>query len=246
MSQRLTFLNGMCSGYVDERDKLRALLREARGDRRQMEIAAAAEVSIGVYKRLESGRLQTSRLTTLMRIADALGLSAADRAKLIESARPDLARMIEPENRAADPVLSSLRRLAIRLRRVQGRSAALRIAVELLHASLEFDGMSFVFEAQGAREMRSGFFAGADLWSRAFPPGFVSVTANFGPKTVRRTGSGVHTLCVGIPDNEDVRVVLGFASMSDRQLEPKHAEFLETLAAVLEIWLRDRAAAAPS
>jgi transcriptional regulator with XRE-family HTH domain len=230
----------MHCGYGYERDKLRALLREARGKRRQTEIAAAAKVSIGLYKRLESGRLQTSRLPTLMRIADALGLSAEDRAKLIALGRPDLARMIEPESAAAHALLASLRRLAIRLGRVRGRNAALRTAVELLHASLAPDGMSFVFETQGPDRMRTGFSVGADLWGRAFPQGS-GVTMKFGPKAVRRTGSGIQTLCVGIREPEDVIVVLGFASTSDCELDPKHAEFLETIAAVLEIRLSDHA-----
>ena len=234
----------MYSAYGYERDKLRALLRAARGKRRQTEIAAAAKVSIGLYKRLESGRLQTSRLATLMRVAEALGLSTEHRAKLIALARPDLARMIEPESAAADALLSSLRRLAIRLGRVRGRNAALRAAVELLHASLGIDGMSFAFETRGPRGMQTGFHVGADLWSRAFPPGSLDVATAFGPKIVPRTDGGVRTLCVGVRENEDVAVVLGFASTSDREFDTKYAEFLETIAALLEIRLSDRAVTA--
>ena len=221
-------------GY--DSDKLHALLREARGERPPTEIAAAAEVSIGLYKRLESGRLQTSRFVTLMRIADALGLNAEARAKLIALSRPDLARMIDPESATADPLLSSLRRLAARLGRVRGRNAALRIAVESLHTSLAFDGMSFAFEMQGPRRMRRCSSAGADLWSRAFPPGFLGITERFGPQTIRSICGGVQTLCVGIREDEDV-VVLGLASTSQCELDPTCAEFLETIAAVVRIRL---------
>jgi hypothetical protein len=55
---------------------------------------------------------------------------------------------------------------------------------------------------------------------------------------MRRVSSGVRTLCVGIGENEDV-VVLGLASTSDYELDPKYTEFLETIAAVLEIRLFD-------
>ena len=222
-------------GY--EGDELRALLREARGRRRQAEIAAAAKVSVGVYKRLESGRMQTSRLATLARIADALGVSAEDRTKLITLARPDLGRMLERESAASGFLLSAVRRLAIRLGRVRGRSAALRAAVELLHVSLAQGGMSFVFETRGTRGMRTGYFVGADLRSRAFPPSFQDVAANVEPTAMRRAGKGVETLCACIRENEDVFVVLGFVSRSDREIDRTYAEFLESIAAVLEIRL---------
>ena len=85
--------------------------------------------------------------------------------------------------------------------------------------------------------MRSGYFVGADLWGRAFPSGFLNVAANVEPKTVRRAGKGVETSCACIRENEDVFVVLGFVSVSHREIDRTYAEFLESIAAVLEIRL---------
>ncbi|MEU7277324.1 helix-turn-helix transcriptional regulator [Streptomyces sp. NPDC045431] len=56
-------------------ERFGALLREARGDRSMVEIAAAAGVSAETLRKIETGRAPTPSFFTVAALARALGLS---------------------------------------------------------------------------------------------------------------------------------------------------------------------------
>lgn len=55
--------------------RLGALLRQARGDRSIVEVAAAAQISAETLRKIETGRLATPSFTTVASVATALDLS---------------------------------------------------------------------------------------------------------------------------------------------------------------------------
>jgi len=56
-------------------ERLGMLLREARGDRSLVEVAAAAGISAETLRKIETGRIPTPAFFTVAALADALGLS---------------------------------------------------------------------------------------------------------------------------------------------------------------------------
>ncbi|MEV5376541.1 MULTISPECIES: helix-turn-helix domain-containing protein [Streptomyces] len=56
-------------------EKLGALLREARGERSMVEIAAAAGLSVETLRKIETGRAPTPAFFTIAALASVLGLS---------------------------------------------------------------------------------------------------------------------------------------------------------------------------
>ncbi|KRV51044.1 transcriptional regulator [Wenjunlia vitaminophila] len=56
-------------------ERLGALLREARGDRSMVEVAAAAGVSAETLRKIETGRAPTPAFFTVTALATALGIS---------------------------------------------------------------------------------------------------------------------------------------------------------------------------
>lgn len=56
-------------------ERLGALLREARGDRSPVEIAARAGISAETLRKIETGRIPTPAFFTVAALAGALGLS---------------------------------------------------------------------------------------------------------------------------------------------------------------------------
>jgi transcriptional regulator with XRE-family HTH domain len=56
-------------------ERLGLLLREARGDRSLVEVAAAAGISAETLRKIETGRIPTPAFFTVAALADALGLS---------------------------------------------------------------------------------------------------------------------------------------------------------------------------
>ncbi|MFB6890416.1 helix-turn-helix domain-containing protein [Kitasatospora sp. NPDC056327] len=59
-------------------ERFGALLREARGDRSMVEVAAAAGVSAETLRKIETGRAPTPAFFTVAALAYALGLSLDD------------------------------------------------------------------------------------------------------------------------------------------------------------------------
>jgi transcriptional regulator with XRE-family HTH domain len=55
-------------------ERLGALLREARGDRSPVDVAAAAGISPETLRKIETGRIPTPAFFTVAALADALGL----------------------------------------------------------------------------------------------------------------------------------------------------------------------------
>ncbi|GAA1956258.1 helix-turn-helix domain-containing protein [Kitasatospora viridis] len=56
-------------------ERLGALLRQARGDRSMVEIAALAGLSVETLRKIETGRVPTPAFFTVAALAGALGLS---------------------------------------------------------------------------------------------------------------------------------------------------------------------------
>ncbi|WP_367133361.1 MULTISPECIES: helix-turn-helix domain-containing protein [Streptomyces] len=56
-------------------ERLGALLREARGERSMVEIAAAAGLSVETLRKIETGRAPTPAFFTIAALASVLGLS---------------------------------------------------------------------------------------------------------------------------------------------------------------------------
>ena len=61
---------------------LGATLREARGSRSMVEVAAVAGVPVETLRKIESGRVPTPAFFTVAALAGALGLDLADVARL--------------------------------------------------------------------------------------------------------------------------------------------------------------------
>jgi len=57
--------------------RLGAALREARGERSMVEVAAAAAVPVETLRKIETGRIATPAFFTIAAVADALGLELA-------------------------------------------------------------------------------------------------------------------------------------------------------------------------
>jgi transcriptional regulator with XRE-family HTH domain len=69
-------------------ERLGRLLREARGDRSLVEVAAAAGISAETLRKIETGRIPTPAFFTVASLAAALGLSLdtiSDAASPVES-----------------------------------------------------------------------------------------------------------------------------------------------------------------
>jgi transcriptional regulator with XRE-family HTH domain len=56
-------------------ERLGLLLREARGDRSLVDVAAAAGISAETLRKIETGRIPTPAFFTVAALAEALGLS---------------------------------------------------------------------------------------------------------------------------------------------------------------------------
>ncbi|GAA5121896.1 helix-turn-helix domain-containing protein [Pseudonocardia adelaidensis] len=56
-------------------ERLGTLLRDARGDRSLVDVAAAAGISAETLRKIETGRIPTPAFFTVAALADALGLS---------------------------------------------------------------------------------------------------------------------------------------------------------------------------
>ncbi|MFC4005340.1 helix-turn-helix domain-containing protein [Prauserella oleivorans] len=55
-------------------ERLGALLREARGARSMVEVAAEAGISVETLRKIETGRIPTPAFFTVVAVADAVGL----------------------------------------------------------------------------------------------------------------------------------------------------------------------------
>lgn len=218
--------------------ELRALLRTLRGGRPQRAIAAAAGVSLSLYKKLESGRHRGTHLRNLLLIARTVGAGEGERSALIRLARPDLARMMrtEQERESTETSLRSLRTLASELLQTKAQREALRISVELLYASLQPDLMAFAFEKPDSRAKGPSISVGHRSWLRVF--GETGLPARFPTgalHTVER--DDVRIVYAPVRAGQTIVAVLGVASDRRSPLGQKAKLFLETVAALLEVRL---------
>ncbi|MEU6644981.1 helix-turn-helix transcriptional regulator [Saccharomonospora sp. NPDC046836] len=56
-------------------ERLGAVLREARGERSMVEVAAEAGISVETLRKIETGRIPTPAFFTVVAVADAVGVS---------------------------------------------------------------------------------------------------------------------------------------------------------------------------
>lgn len=68
--------------------RLGAVLRQARGDRSMVEIAACAGVPVETLRKIETGRIPTPAFFTVAALADAVGVSLSDLAAAADDAGP--------------------------------------------------------------------------------------------------------------------------------------------------------------
>ncbi|MBD5656160.1 MAG: hypothetical protein IAI50_13435 [Candidatus Eremiobacteraeota bacterium] len=173
----------------------------------------------------------------MLRVADALRLTDRDRARLFQLARPDLAFMAEPSAAGTGPSLSSLRQFANRLVETRGHHEALRLAVELVHASFELDGVSFALGRHDADRTTIIVCTGNDFraWEFTLELAFQSkIKARVVCQTSR---DGVR--CVNADIHQDGRriAILGIAWRSNDDMNSKSLKFIETIATLLEVHL---------
>jgi transcriptional regulator with XRE-family HTH domain len=174
---------------------LRAQFRALRGTRRQRDIAAKAGVSLSLYQGLESGRLRNVRVQTLLRVAGALGARSGERAELIRLVRPDLVRILTSIGvQRAPETDDTFYDLASAMLRAKPSRELLRIAIELLHASLGPNYIAFARERRAGRRFimsdsipavpRSSF-----LFSERGPDHWVEVSVRDGRQVVAFLGA---------------------------------------------------------
>ena len=222
----------------NEEIELRALLRRLRGKRPQREIAAEAGVSVSLYKKLESGRFHGPQLRNLIRVANVLGAKEDDQAALICLARPDLAAMILPSGEGHSDAMSLrvLQKLASGLVQTKDRNEAVRIAAEVLYASLKHQGIVFAFEHRPNGPMRLtvsiGIHGSARFLSAHGVPSHFSLAS---PVVVEHDDARL----IYAPIREHGRLVAILGAGCDREsiLGRKLLLFVETVAAILEVRL---------
>ncbi|MBK1784660.1 helix-turn-helix domain-containing protein [Prauserella cavernicola] len=69
-------------------ERLGAALREVRGVRSMVEVAAQAGISVETLRKIETGRIPTPAFFTVVAVADAVGLSLDALRGLVETAEP--------------------------------------------------------------------------------------------------------------------------------------------------------------
>jgi DNA-binding Xre family transcriptional regulator len=132
---------------------------------RQRDVAAAAGISLSLYKRLESGNAGAVRMDTLARVASALRLQPSEQAHLVALARPDLATLgqrIALRNRPADR-LRRLRLVSRAMSRAPSVEAACRAAAGSIPALLGGDVTAYLLLPAGPDRLRVAFHFGAAL-----------------------------------------------------------------------------------
>jgi transcriptional regulator with XRE-family HTH domain len=68
--------------------QLGRVLREARGARSMVEVAAQAGVSVETVRKIEHGRVPTPAFFTVLALARAVDLSVAELCRLVDDAQP--------------------------------------------------------------------------------------------------------------------------------------------------------------
>lgn len=232
----------MLVGDQEEPSALRKLLRTLRGEKTQKEVAKLAGVSPSLYKKLETGRLTTAHLENLIRVAEALGAGPQARTRLIRLARPDLARMIPFDEKGDSEVLSleRLRTFAAGLLQARGYHQSVRIAVELLYASLQPGHVAFALERRAAKtlSMTVRLGDGSDAEPMFSDPAIPAHFPSAGLYIAK--DFGVHVAYAPIRNRGRILAVLGLGFSAERGLDQKWKLFLETVAALLEARLSRR------
>jgi len=110
---------------------------------------------------LESGEAGTVGLDALLRVSKSRGLSRFEEQQFLESARPDLAFLLNGRGSpAAARRWRSPRKVAVRLRQATDDQDALRTAVEILGAALGPEASAFAVERRPGQTPRVTFVIG--------------------------------------------------------------------------------------
>jgi transcriptional regulator with XRE-family HTH domain len=68
--------------------RLGRILREARGQRSMVDVAARAGISVETVRKIERGRVPTPAFFTVLALARAVDLSVADLCRLVDDVQP--------------------------------------------------------------------------------------------------------------------------------------------------------------
>ena len=137
-----------------------------RGGGAQRAVAAAANISLRRYKKLESGETGTIGLDALLRVSAFLGLSRSEELEFLELARPDLGFVLRGRNSPGSAHRwRSLHTVASRLRQAKGAREAVRVAVEIVHASFGPELSAFAVELQPGGPPHVAFVIGGAGWT---------------------------------------------------------------------------------
>jgi transcriptional regulator with XRE-family HTH domain len=68
--------------------RLGRILREARGQRSMVDVAAQAGISVETVRKIERGRVPTPAFFTVLALARAVDLSVADLCRLVDDVQP--------------------------------------------------------------------------------------------------------------------------------------------------------------
>jgi transcriptional regulator with XRE-family HTH domain len=211
--------------------RLQEFLRVRRGYGAQRAVAAAANISLRRYKKLENGEAGTIGLDALLRVSEFLGLSRSEELQFLELARPDLGFVLSGRNAPASARhWRSLHKVASRLRQTKGALDALRTAVEILHAAFGPELSAFAVELHRRRAPQVAFVIGRPVDATNLPDAIDQ--RNFGDRRVAYA-----------PMYRDGATFggIGLASIGGVDLRPASLPFLLMVAALLETQLNNRA-----
>jgi transcriptional regulator with XRE-family HTH domain len=213
--------------------RLQEFLRMRRGDGAQRAVAAAANISLRRYKRLENGEAGTIGLDALLRVCEFLGLNRSEELEFLELARPDLGFALSGRNLPTSARhWRSLHKVASRLRQAKGPRDAQRTAVEILHASFGPELAAFAGERHPRQALRIVCVIGRPVDATNLLRALDQ--RNFGDRRVAYA-----------PMYRDGATFggIGLASIGGADLPRASLEFLLMVAALLETQLNNRAMA---
>ena len=211
--------------------RLEAFLRVQRGHGAQRAVAAAANISLRRYKKLEHGEAGIIGLDALVRVSEFLGLSRSEELQFLELARPDLGFVLSGRNSPASAGhWRSVHKAASRLRQAKGARDALRTAVEILYGSFGPELSAFAVKLHRRRAPEVAFVIGRP------------VDATKLLRAVDQRNAGDRRVAYA-PMYRDGATFggLGLASIGGVRLRPASRPFLLMVAALLETQLSNRA-----
>jgi hypothetical protein len=198
----------------------------------QRAVAAAANISLRRYKKLENGEPGTIGLDALLRVSEFLSLSRSEELQFLKLARPDLRFVLSGRDSPASARhWRSPHEVARRLRQAKGARDAMRTAVEILHASFGPDLSAFAVELHPRRPPQVAFVIGRPMDLTDFSDAILSGDGRIAYAPMYRDGAAFGGI--------------GLASKHGAGLRLASPPFLLIVAALLETQLNNRAGGIP-